>query len=91
MKNKLISLYILIIFLQSNFAQNKIHYNDQDLFLSGTNLAWISFANDVGKGNYNIEEFSDILLQIHENGGNSLGGGLIQTEMPHQNLTLQEM
>ena len=72
MKNKLISLYILIIFLQSNFAQNKIHYNDQDLFLSGTNLAWISFANDVGKGNYNIEEFSDVLLQIHENGGNSL-------------------
>ncbi|MBK8946759.1 MAG: T9SS type A sorting domain-containing protein [Ignavibacteriae bacterium] len=71
MKTKIFFLLILIFSLPI-FSQNRIEYNDQDLFLSGTNLAWVSFANDIGKGNSNFEEFEEILLQIHENGGNSL-------------------
>ncbi len=66
-------IYSLLIFTASFLqAQDKVRYNEQDLFLSGANLAWLSFANDVGKGNINLEEFGDILLQIHEHGGNSL-------------------
>ncbi|MBK7106473.1 MAG: T9SS type A sorting domain-containing protein [Ignavibacteriae bacterium] len=72
MKKKIIILFVILFNLQPIIAQNSVKYNDQDLFLSGANLAWLSFANDIGKGTTNVEEFADILLQIHENGGNSL-------------------
>ncbi len=71
MKKKYILLFLTFTY-SAFFCQNIIRYNNQDLFLSGTNLAWLSFANDIGKGNTNLEEFGDILLQIHEHGGNSL-------------------
>ncbi|MFZ1292399.1 MAG: Ig-like domain-containing protein [Melioribacteraceae bacterium] len=71
MKKKYILLFLTFTY-SDFFCQNIIRYNNQDLFLSGTNLAWLSFANDIGKGNTNLEEFGDILLQIHEHGGNSL-------------------
>ncbi|MCB0749303.1 MAG: hypothetical protein KDC90_17710, partial [Ignavibacteriae bacterium] len=69
---KLILLILLFTYVRISFGQNKIKYNDQDLFLSGANLAWLSFANDVGSGTTDFEEFGNILLQIHEHGGNSL-------------------
>lgn len=65
-------LIISFLIVQTAYGQNKISYNDQDLFLSGSNLAWISFAKDIGPGETDFEKFSDILFQIHDNGGNSL-------------------
>ena len=69
---KIISFLSVVIFVSVSVGQNRINYNDQDLFLSGANLAWLNFANDIGSGNTNLEEFSNILLSIHEHGGNSL-------------------
>jgi hypothetical protein len=52
--------------------QSRIHYNNQDLFLSGANLAWVSFANDVGPNQADYNSFSDAMLSIHASGGNSM-------------------
>lgn len=30
----------------------RIHFNNQDLFLNGANLAWQYFANDIGPSTY---------------------------------------
>ena len=69
--------YVIIVLavLSSNhslFSQNSISYNKQQLFLSGANLAWMSFANDIGPGPRDFTAFGDILLQMHNHGGNAL-------------------
>ncbi|MCX7798626.1 MAG: Ig-like domain-containing protein [Melioribacter sp.] len=72
---KLIRNLFLIIFLIFSFVypqNNRIRYNNQNLFLSGTNLAWLNFAQDVGVGKTNFDAFAEILLTIHDNGGNAL-------------------
>jgi len=62
-----------LLFSQVAFSQtNRIKYNNQELFLSGANLAWLSFANDLGRGFRDSTTFGDILLQMHDHGGNAL-------------------
>lgn len=68
----IIFLIVIIISPIHHNAQNRIKYNNQNLFLNGTNLAWINFANDVGKGQTNYEAFADLFLTIHDNGGNAV-------------------
>lgn len=75
MKKLLVCLGIGLIFLtgQTAFAQgSRIRYNNQDLFLSGANLAWLNFAGDIGRGDTDLNSFADILLQMHDHGGNAL-------------------
>jgi hypothetical protein len=65
----------LVVFLsiQAAFSQtNRITYNDQQLFLNGANLAWASFANDVGTGNPDTTAFKDILTAMNSSGGNAM-------------------
>ncbi len=63
----------ILITSQTIYPQlNRITYNNQNLFLNGTNLAWLSFANDIGAGKMDYKTFADVLLQIHDSGGNSL-------------------
>jgi len=51
-------------------AQNRISYNSQNIFLSGMNLAWIDFANDLT--NFNEGTFELAMSQISVAGGNSV-------------------
>jgi hypothetical protein len=69
-----LSLWLAAFLLsQAAFSQtNRIRYNHQDLFLSGANLAWLSFANDLGRGFTDSLTFGDILLQVHDHGGNAI-------------------
>jgi hypothetical protein len=53
-------------------AQNRIHYNSQDLFLSGANLAWNSYASDIGTGTTDTTAIASAMLQMHQHGGNSM-------------------
>jgi hypothetical protein len=66
----------IIVFLitQVTFSQpaSRIDYNNQKLFLSGANLAWADFANDIGPGNTDTIRFGDVMLQMHDNGGNAM-------------------
>jgi hypothetical protein len=64
---------IALLFSQIVFSQpNRVKYNNQQLFLSGANLAWISFANDIGPGPTDFTTFGNTLLQMHDHGGNAL-------------------
>ncbi len=64
---------IALLFSQAAFSQtNRIKYSNQELFMSGANLAWVSFANDIGPGSTDFSTFGDILLQMHDHGGNAL-------------------
>jgi hypothetical protein len=72
-------LVLLVVFLltQAAFSQpaGRIHYNNQQLFLNGANLAWASgasFASDVGLGNPDTNRFADVMLSMHDHGGNAL-------------------
>ncbi len=53
---------------------NRIQFNGQNLFLNGINLAWSSFANDIGPNpsTPDTNHFDDVFTQIRANGGNSM-------------------
>lgn len=75
MKKLLVCLGIGLILLTGQTALpqgSRIRYNNQDLFLSGANLAWLNFAGDIGRGDTDLNSFADILLQMHDHGGNAL-------------------
>lgn len=65
---------VLLVYSQITAAQssNRIHYNNQDLFLSGSNLAWVSFGSDIGPGVTDTTRFADVMLSMHDKGGNVL-------------------
>ena len=66
-------LLYLCLFSSTTFSQmNRIKYNNQELFLSGSNLAWANFASDIGPGFTDTLRFADVMLQSHEHGGNAL-------------------
>lgn len=69
---KLVVLMSVMIFSNKPFAQSRIQYNNQDIFLSGANLAWNNFARDIGPGETDFNYFADVLLQMHDHGGNAL-------------------
>lgn len=50
---------------------NRIHHAGQDLYLSGFNIAWFDFANDVGKG-INEERLRQAASDLVAAGGNTL-------------------
>ena len=62
----------LLLLWSAGVSQNTVRYNNQQLFLSGANLAWLSFANDVGPGTRDFAAFGDVLVQMHNHGGNAL-------------------
>lgn len=74
--NKLILTLVaaLLLVVPRLQAQNRIQFNGQDLFLSGANLAWQYFADDIGPdaSTPDTNHFADVFNQIHINGGNSL-------------------
>lgn len=67
---------LLILFSLPGIAQDKkdrISFNNQELFLSGANIAWDKFANDIGPDSEtNIEKFKAIFADVHNHGGNSM-------------------
>jgi hypothetical protein len=53
-------------------AQARITYNGQQLFLSGSNIAWVNFAADVGPNAANVAAFRTIFDSVQANGGNAM-------------------
>ena len=53
---------------------NRIDYNGKAVFLSGSNVAWINFAHDIGNPDAPADTayFRKIFREIHDNGGNSM-------------------
>ncbi len=75
MKNSFKGFVIAIILGIGQIAlaqRERIKYNDQDLFLSGANVAWLSFANDIGSGVTDFNGFANMFLEVHDHGGNAM-------------------
>jgi len=49
-----------------------IPFNDQRIFASGSNIAWINFAGDIGPGNTDLEKFETMFKELNDNGGNAM-------------------
>ena len=75
MKNYLYKILIIVTvavyFMPGTSGQNRIRFNDRELFASGINVAWVDFAWDLD-GTPDMTMFRSIFTEIHENGGNSL-------------------
>jgi hypothetical protein len=55
-------------------ADALIPFNGGSMFLSGANVAWVSFARDIGpdKDLPNLNRFDTIFREVGENGGNAM-------------------
>ncbi|GAB5409837.1 MAG: hypothetical protein BalsKO_22020 [Balneolaceae bacterium] len=53
-------------------SDNRIPFNNQELWLNGGNIAWVNFARDVGPGTTPISDFAQMYNQVRENGGNTM-------------------
>ena len=77
-KNNIPTTYaIILIFIIGSsrflYAQNdRINFNNQNIFMSGSNIAWVNFAGDIGPGTTNFARFGQIFSEIHADGGNSM-------------------
>jgi hypothetical protein len=58
----------------SAFSQSttRISYANKDIFLSGINVAWVSFAGDLGPNPVNLSQLRLIFQTVRDNGGNAL-------------------
>lgn len=73
---KQLTLYLFLFFAAAAIAktpENRIRFNKQNIFLNGSNSAWINFANDIGPDSeINIEGFRKSFAEIHASGGNAM-------------------
>jgi hypothetical protein len=72
MKKYIYILLWLVAFTVVILPQSRIEYNNRELFLNGSNVAWVSFAGDLGPGSVNTSRFNQIFSELHTNGGNSM-------------------
>lgn len=68
---------ITLFFININFgftqvSPNKIEVNNQPLWISGSNVAWVDFARDLGPGGLRLTEFNLAFQELRANGGNSM-------------------
>jgi len=50
----------------------RINHQGNDLFISGSNVAWINFARDIGPGTTKLDEFEIMFKTLRNHGGNSM-------------------
>jgi hypothetical protein len=53
-------------------AQSRIPFNNQQVFLDGSNIAWVNFAGDLGPNPLDTVAFRTVFDSIHAHGGNAL-------------------
>jgi Secretion system C-terminal sorting domain/Bacterial Ig domain/Carbohydrate binding module (family 35)/Cellulase (glycosyl hydrolase family 5) len=70
------SLSIVFIVLSIQFSifsqDNRVHYNNKDIFLSGINVAWVNFASDLGPNPPDLDQFREEFQAVRDNGGNAV-------------------
>lgn len=74
---KLLATLFLLLSSFSLFAQPatptpRIEVNGQEIWVNGTNLAWIDFARDLGPGSPRLSEFELLFKNVRDNGGNTV-------------------
>ncbi len=74
MMEKRVCCYIvmMMIFSAARTQNNRIGFDNKQIFLSGSNIAWISFGADIGPGETDFEGFREIFREAHSYGGNCM-------------------
>ena len=62
----------LVAAANSSFSQSRVPFHQQHLFLSGSNIAWVNFAGDLGPSPVDTVSFRTVFDSIHAHGGNAL-------------------
>ena len=57
---------------QDYASGNRLHVNGKDIFVSGMNIAWINFANDVGDNTLDEFMFTQQIREVRRAGGNAV-------------------
>ncbi len=74
LKNLFVSIFLSVFMTLSAFTQdittNFINHKGQDLFLSGINVAWINYGNDLT--GFDKQKWTTLCEEVSEAGGNSL-------------------
>lgn len=69
-------LVLLLVFSASLNARaqsiDRIPFNDQEVFLSGSNVAWVNYARDIGPGFTQLGSFESMFTQLNQSGGNAM-------------------
>jgi hypothetical protein len=65
---------VLFLFAPTAISQitNRISYNNQNIFLNGSNLAWVNYGQDIGLGTTDTTSIATWMLQMHQHGGNAM-------------------
>ena len=67
---------ILVILCYGNLSaqNNRIEYNKNFIFLSGANVPWVNYSNDIGDPNTSPDTsfFRKMFMDLHNTGGNSM-------------------
>jgi hypothetical protein len=67
-----LSIILVVLFHQMNAQpQDRIAIGNQELFVSGGNVAWINFARDIGPGTTRLDLFEEMFREMNEHGGNA--------------------
>lgn len=59
------------LFEEAPVMSNRIRYMGKDLYLSGFNIAWFSFAGDIGNG-VDTNQLRQVIADLKQAGGNTL-------------------
>ena len=73
--NKVIKItlfFLIVMSIQNLYSQSKIQFAGKDIFLSGMNVAWVNYANDIGPNPPDLTSFDAIFRAVRQNGGNAL-------------------
>lgn len=70
----LVKILLTITTLSIATAQppDRIEVQEQEIFKSGSNVAWVNFARDIGPGQTDLDTFEDIFRDVNEDGGNTM-------------------
>lgn len=85
--NQILKITLTCIFLPLIFYSQDSYHN-QEIFLSGANVAWINFASDIGPGYTNLNKFKNIFEGLVKMVEIPLGCGFIQTGLKVQDMML---
>lgn len=62
----------IALFFIAASGQNRLTLQDKELFMSGLNLAWINFADDIGNTPLDENRMRKVIQDVRDAGGNAL-------------------
>lgn len=68
----LLTFFPLFTAYSQQAPDNRINIDGQNVFLSGSNIAWINYGRDVGPNSVELSSFDDIFQTMQVKGGNAL-------------------